>query len=130
MGTTPRGIYLASLSEGLPRNEQFITDQAALEFRLDREGKCHVRTQAEQIRQVEKAKQARGRRRSVGRPRFGREALSVPVPFRVTPTQKAALVAEAERLGVAESDVIRMALDCYFDTSKGSRDSGSTTRPR
>lgn len=64
----------------------------------------------------------------VGRPRFGREALSELMPFRCTPSQRGAIRQESQAMGLSEADVIRRALDYYFDASPKARrapDSGS-----
>jgi hypothetical protein len=45
---------------------------------------------------------------------FARESLSQYVPFRLTPTQYAAVKGRAEDLGVGVGDVIRLALETYF----------------
>lgn len=52
--------------------------------------------------------------RPVGRPRFGTEPLSEILQFRVTPSQRDAIRAEAKRRRVNEIEIVRRALDLYF----------------
>lgn len=50
------------------------------------------------------------------------------MPFRCTPSQRGAIRQESQAMGLSEADVIRRALDYYFDASPKARrapDSGS-----
>jgi hypothetical protein len=49
------------------------------------------------------------------RPRFASESLSELVEFRVTPTQREYLREAAAAAKIGESELIRRALDAYFD---------------
>ena len=62
-----------------------------------------------------KRRALKSRRQKPGRPTFGREALSVYVPFRCTASQRTSLEIRAKREGKTIPEIIRAALDRYFE---------------
>lgn len=52
IGSAASGVYLASLTGGMPRNARHVPDESVIEIRHDRQGNYHATQKAEQVREA------------------------------------------------------------------------------